>query len=373
MTSQQPSQPTPPTPSPPTSQQVPKRKNRWWFYAGVLPLTWGICAWQGWLWWSWAIAPVRPKAETAETETVRVKIPPDTSSQEIGSDLHELGLIRSPLAWKIWTRWMLFSNAKGSYQAGSYNFSTHQSLPEIANAIWQGKIEQQSVTIPEGWSIARMASAFERQKLFSAEAFLQASRRIPRDRYPWLPEGIPHLEGFLFPDTYQLPTEGATPEMLVAAMLDRFEQVALPLYRNSENIEGYTFLEWVTLASIVEEEAVVPRERGTIAGVFARRLEEGIPLAADPTVEYGLGVSQSEERTLTFEEVRTPSPYNTYINPGLTPTPISSPGIGSLQAALQPEKTEYLFFVAKYDGTHIFSRTLAEHEAARDKIWEDRE
>jgi UPF0755 protein len=189
---------------------------------------------------------------------------------------------------------------------------------------------------------------------------------VPRDRYPWLPEGIPHLEGFLFPDTYQLPAEGVTPEAAVDIMLRRFEAIALPLYQQAST--DYSVLEWATLASIIEKESVVPEERGVIAGVFTNRLEQNIPLGADPTVEYGLGITQTKEQPLTWAQVAIPSPYNTYINPGLTPTPIASAGLASLEAALAPEPTEYLFFVARYDGTHVFSRTLTEHEAARDAI-----
>ena len=118
----------------------------------------------------------------------------------------------------------------------------------------------------------------------------------------------------------------------------------------------------------VVAEAVIPDERSEIAAVFNRRLAEAIPLGADPTVEYGLGVTQTPERPLTLAQVNTPSPYNTYINVGLPPTPIANPGLPSLEASLAPPPTEYLYFVARYDGTHVFSRTLAEHEAAQARI-----
>ena len=110
---------------------------------------------------------------------------------------------------------------------------------------------------------------------------------------------------------------------------------------------------------------MVAKERPVIAGVFWNRLRQGIALGADPTVEYGLGVTQTPDRPLTLAQVNTPSPYNTYLNPGLPPTPIGSPGIASLQAVLNPDPTPYLYFVARYDGTHVFSRTLAEHERAQ--------
>jgi len=105
-------------------------------------------------------------------------------------------------------------------------------------------------------------------------------------------------------------------------------------------------------------------ERPRIAGVFVRRLRLGMKLESDPTVEYGLNIQQTPDQPLTLNQVRTPSPYNTYLNRGLPPTPIASPGLASLKATLAPENTEYIFFVARYDGTHVFSRTLAEHEAA---------
>ncbi len=126
----------------------------------------------------------------------------------------------------------------------------------------------------------------------------------------------------------------------------------------------------MTLASIIEKEAVVAQERDLIAGVFWNRLELAMPLGADPTVEYFLNVRQTPERRLTYAEVATPSPYNTYINLGLPPTPIASPGLASLQAALAPAATDYLFFVARYDGSHVFSRTYSEHQAAQLEIIE---
>jgi UPF0755 protein len=154
----------------------------------------------------------------------------------------------------------------------------------------------------------------------------------------------------------------------VKQMLDRFEELALPVYQQQQGKSQLSLLQWVTLASIVEKEAVVPQERGVIAGVFTNRLKTSMPLGSDPTVEYGLGIRQTKEQPLTFAQVDQPTPYNTYMNPGLPPTPISSPGLSSLKATLQPDSTEYLFFVARYDGTHVFSKTNAEHLAAQDKI-----
>jgi UPF0755 protein len=259
----------------------------------------------------------------------------------------------------------------GGFQAGVYQLSPTQSLAEVAQIIWQGQVQSIPITIPEGWSLQKMAAYFQGQGLFSAEAFLQAATQIPYDRFPWLPPNLPHLEGYLFPDTYELAYNDATPEAVINLMLKQFEAVALPLLEQANS--AFTLQEWVTLASIVEKEAVLPEERERIAGVLLNRLDLGMPLQVDPTVEYGLGIQQTPDRPLTLDEVRTPSPYNTYINPGLPPTPIASPGKGSLAAVFNPESHDYLYFVARYDGTHVFSRTLEEHEAAQEEIRSARE
>jgi UPF0755 protein len=295
-----------------------------------------------------------------------VQIPPGTSAKQIGQTLQQSGLIRSAAAWNLWTRLLKVRDPESDFQAGFYRLFPTQSLQAIAQTIQTGDVVQTSFTIPEGKSLRQMAAYFESQGFFRAEDFLKAASQIPYDRYPWLPPGLPHLEGFLYPDTYQFPPDQITPEAVVQIMLDRFQQVALPLHQNSQS--QLSLLEWVTLASIVEKEAVVPVERPRIAGVFLNRLQRKIPLGADPTVEYSLGIQQTPDQPLTLAQVNTPSAYNTYRKPGLPPTPIASPGLASFKAALTPEKTDSLYFVARYDGTHIFSRTLSEHEAAQAQI-----
>ncbi|MEM8544120.1 MAG: endolytic transglycosylase MltG [Cyanobacteria bacterium P01_H01_bin.119] len=348
------------------------------FYLLILPAAIAVGGWQGWSWWSWATAPVLSSAvveaeqEASDPETifeetaVQLQIPSGTSGQQIGRDLEAAGLIKSSTAWNLWTRWRIFRDPDGGYRAGTYRLSPTQPLKAIAAQLWSGEVVTEGFTVPEGWNRRQIAAALEAEGFFSAQAFLTATETIPTDQFPWLPDGLPHLEGFLYPDTYQVPAEQVTPDVIIAAMLRRFEQVALPLYQAQQS--SLSLLEWTTLASIVEKESVVDEERGTIAGVFTNRLEQNIPLGADPTVEYGLGITQTPENPLTFAQVQTPNPYNTYINAGLPPTPIASPGEASLAATLDPESTEYLYFVARYDGTHVFSRTLAEHEATQARI-----
>jgi UPF0755 protein len=335
----------------------------------------GIAAWRANILWSEAISPIETATEASNQKPVTLQIAQGTSARQIGEELQALGLIRSTTAWNLWTRWLTTQDSAGGFQAGTYNLSRTDSLPAIASKIWSGDVAQTSFTIPEGWNLKQMANYFEQEGFFSAKDFLQATQQFSPTDYPWLPQvnsGYPRLEGYLFPDTYQVEAGKITPDDVIKQMLDRFEQIALPLYQQAGK-PSLTVAEWVTLASIVEKEAVIADERSRIAGVFHNRLKQGMALGADPTVEYGLGVQQTPDRPLTFAEVNTPSPYNTYINAGLPPTPISSPGLASLKATLNPEQTDYLYFVARYDGTHVFSRTLAEHQTAQDLIHDKRE
>jgi UPF0755 protein len=325
-----------------------------------------IGSWRTKAWWEGAIAPIN---NTQAAKPVLVEIENGTSAQQIGSLLVKRGLIRDAEAWQWWTRIQGWKNVPGGFQAGTYELSPQDSLPEIAQTIWSGKIATRSFTVPEGWSQRQMADYFQEQGMFSAESFLQAVQQIPYQEFAWLPPGLPHLEGFLYPDTYQLgATEKPTPQQIVRQMLTRFQEVALPEYQAQQGKTNLSLLQWATLGSIVEREAVVAKERRLIAGVFTNRLKMNMPLGSDPTVEYGLGIRQTKERNLTYAQVEQPTPYNTYMNPGLPPTPIASAGVESLKATLQPEPTEYLYFMARYDGTHIFSKTLDAHESARDQI-----
>ena len=338
------------------------------FYLLIICSVVGLSAWRAQAWWSWASAPTI-EAASQQGKRVMIQIPSGTSAQQIGQELETARLIKSAKAWELWARWLMWRQPDGGFQAGNYELSTAEPLQTIAQKIWTGEVAQRSFTIPEGWSLKQMANYFEQQGFFKAQDFLTAASQLPTGKYPWLPTGVASLEGFLYPDTYQI-SAGAqvTPTEVITQMLDRFEQVALPLYNQERDRNQLSLLQWVTLASIVEKEAVVASERPRIAGVFTNRLKQNIPLGSDPTVEYALGVQQTKEQPLTLEQVKVESPYNTYVNAGLPPAPIASPGVASLKATLAPETTDYLYFVAKYDGTHVFSRTLGEHESAQGTI-----
>jgi UPF0755 protein len=334
----------------------------------VVPATIGILCFLGWASWKGLTAPVTATQQAIDPEKqVQFTVKPGVSGNQIGAELAQAGLIKSDQGWKIWTKLKQTNDSSGGFKAGTYLVSPQESLPDIAEKIWNGEIMQTNFTIPEGWSTKQMAKHFESLGYFSADEFTKAVQEIPYAQYPWLPEDLPILEGFLYPDTYKISSDRTdSPQAIINTMLDHFEQTALPVYEAQKS--NLSLLDWVTLASIVEKEAVVGDERRLIAGVFTSRLAQGMKLESDPTVEYGLGIRQTADQPLTYAQVGTPSPYNTYMNTGLTPTPIASPGIESLKATLNPEGTDYLFFVARYDGTHVFSETLSAHEEATREI-----
>jgi UPF0755 protein len=326
----------------------------------------GATALLAWTSWNSSIAPVEANSNS-QPKQVQFTVKPGVSGNEIGKQLADAGLVKSLNAWKLWTKFKQSADSSGGFKAGTYQLSPEESLTDIASKIWDGKIMQIDFTIPEGWSTKQMGEYFESQGYFSATEFAEAVKNIPYDKYPWLPPNLPILEGFLYPDTYKISSDLTNdPQAIINTMLTRFEKTALPVYEAAK--PDMSLLDWVTLSSIVEKEAVIGNERSLIAGVFTARLAQGIKLESDPTVEYGLGIRQTADQPLTYAQVGTPSPYNTYMNTGLTPTPIAAPGLASLKATLNPDNTDYLFFVARYDGTHVFSKTLSEHEAATREI-----
>ncbi|GAB4524103.1 MAG: endolytic transglycosylase MltG [Pleurocapsa sp.] len=360
------------TKQPRKSRRPRRKKNKYPRYLPAIAAVSGITLILSGLWWKTQTSPVANAKSATDKEQVKFVVSSGMTGYQIGNKLQEEGLIKSYQAWKLWTLPRHKLDSQGGFKAGTYLLSPQESLSEIANKIWNGEIMQTTFTIPEGWSIAQMAEYFESLEYFSAEEFIAAAEEIPYDKYPWLPQNLPILEGFLYPDTYKITSDRINnPQAVIETMLDRFQELALPAYDpNQTNLD---LLEWVTLSSIVEKEAVVGEERPLIAGVFAARLQKGMRLESDPTVEYGLGIRQTADMPLTYKQVGTPSPYNTYMNSGLPPTPIAAPGIASLKATLNPESTEYLFFVARYDGTHVFSKTLVEHEAATRQIRYERQ
>lgn len=293
-----------------------------------------------------------------------VYIPPQSSTGSIAALLKSENLIRSPLLFKLYAR---FHNLDTRLQAGEYEFSAHQSLPEIVQKIADGKVKTYSFTIPEGFTVEQIAERLAEKGFVDKNKFLYLAKEGDFD-YDFI-KNLPksktkyRLEGFLFPDTYQIP-KGFGEKEIINLMLRRFEEVFLDANRERLKALDMDLKDVVIMASIIEREAKLKEEQPIIASVFYNRLERGMPLQSCATVLYALG---EQKEVLLNEDLEIESPFNTYKNPGLPPGPIAAPGKAALEAALHPADTDYLYFVAKPDGSHEFTKTLREHNRAKRK------
>lgn len=252
----------------------------------------------------------------------------------------------------------LFRGDDVRVRAGEYLLSPSQSPLEILDTLVRGREVLHRLTIPEGCSLHRVAAIVEESGFVSADAFMTAAR---------LPETLREmgvasesLEGYLFPDTYYFP-RGVTARQIIGTMVRRFWSVFTPRWVEQTQVLGMTVHEAVTLASIIEKETADDGERPIVASVFHNRIKRGMRLESDPTVIYGI---EDFDGNITRRHLAAPSAYNTYKIQGLPPGPIANPGKKSLEAALFPAPTPYLFFVARKDKTHHFSTNLADHERA---------
>ena len=293
---------------------------------------------------------------TFQGEEKRVLIPRGSTFQEVVQALDEEGLLRSPFAFYIMAR---VSGMAGRVQAGEYELNTAMTPAVILHKLVSGDVVKYRVTIPEGFTVRQIAVRLAGQGIIQeGEGFLQTAFSSDFDAILGI-DGE-SVEGYLFPDTY-LFSKGLTPDELIKTMVGRFKRVYTPSFSQRAAELGMTDHEVVTLASIIEKETGVPEERPLISAVFHNRLKRGIPLCSDPTVIYGIDGFDGNLRKRDLEQ-RTP--YNTYLIQGLPHGPIANPGRASLEAALYPAQVTYLYFVSRNDGSHHFSTTLREHNAA---------
>lgn len=304
-----------------------------------------------------ALQPALP----SPAEPVAVQIPPEASASEIASLLQEKGIVRSALAFRLLAR---LTGQEAKLKAGRYVISPGRTPGEILAVLVEGQTAEElvRVTVPEGYTVRQMASLLAAKGITSEAEFLTVARNGDlKSRFFASPlsQGTQfRWEGFFFPDTYLF--RPGTPAIEVAQrMLTRMDEVwAEEARMRSKTSLNFTPREIVTLASLVEREAKVASERPLIARVFYNRLQANMNLQSCATVQYLLPAPKPR---LLEADTRIPSPYNTYLHPGLPPGPIASPGRASLRAALQPGTGDYLYFVAKPDGTHAFSSTYSEH------------
>jgi UPF0755 protein len=299
----------------------------------------------------------RPVLTTASEPRV-LDVPAGANAATIGEQLTGLGLVRHPILFRALVR---LRNAGGKLKAGHYTLRGPITLVDILDELERGSVSRFDITFPEGKNIEEMARIAAAAGVDEA-AFL-AMARAGTAIHDLDPEAT-DLEGYLFPDTYDVPPRNGRAAELVGQMLRRFRNVLsrLPLDEGEMSVR-----ELVTMASLVELETARADERPRIAAVFLNRLDRGMLLQTDPTVIYALRLAGTYDGNIRKRDLAIDSPYNTYRHAGLPPGPIASPGREALAAVLEPADVKDLYFVSRNDGSHHFSSTLREHERAVDE------
>jgi UPF0755 protein len=287
---------------------------------------------------------------------VFVDIPSGSGPARIGDRLVDAGVVRDRTIFRVA---LLVSGRARALKAGEYRFTAPMHALDVIDKIARGDVYKRLLTFREGLTIAEMAQVFEEKGFGKAAEFQQAAANVKL--IADLDPAARDLEGYLFPETYSLPRD--TPAaVVVEQMVAGFKNALAPEMRAAAETDGLSVRQLVTLASLVEKETGAGDERPLVAAVYRNRLRIRMPMQADPTVIYALQKAGQYNGNLTREHLRElDSPYNTYKYAGLPPGPIAAPGRASLQAAAKPADADYLYFVSKNDGTHVFASTLDEH------------
>lgn len=306
-------------------------------------------------------APALDSAAGDPEAKVDITVESGASAQSVMDQLVAAGVLDNG---SLLRNYMRYRGLDIGIQAGSYQVTGSMTIREMASTLQTARAPEVVVTIVEGWRLEQIADAIDASGLeFNGQDFLAATRAPLADHE--LAASTNSLEGFLFPDTYRLEPN-SSPEAFLKTAMDNFTRRVNPALRQTFELQGLTLSQAVTLASIVEREAIVPEERPLIAAVFLKRLRSGLPLEADPTVQYPLGRQPDGnwwKSPLTLLDLEVDSPYNTYRNDGLPPAPIAAPGLASLEAVGTPIETNFLYFRAACDGSgrHQFAETFDQH------------
>jgi UPF0755 protein len=284
-----------------------------------------------------------------------VSFPPGSGIRKLATELKAGRVIRS--SWHF----VLLTRLRGDahhLKAGDYRFNDAMTPAVILRKIVAGEVDYRKFTLPEGYSIYQAAELLEQKGYFKKEAFLEKCRDKALLQRLGLHEAS--VEGYLYPATYNL-SRGGGEEQLLEQMVGQFNKNYAAVKEVSQEASRFSRHEIVTLASIIEKEAVSADEKPLISSVFHNRLRIGMPLQSDPTAVYGVRAFSGK---VSKADIQRQSPYNTYLNKGLSPGPIGNPGIDAVTAAMNPAKSDFLYFVARQDGTHQFSKNLADHNRA---------
>ena len=286
-----------------------------------------------------------------------IAIPRGMTFKEVAHLLGDEGIIRGIWPFILWGK---LSGAFPKIKAGEYELSSAMTPLQVLDTLTKGKVKQHKASIPEGYTVSQIAEILESKGITNKEVFLEkcfspqysSSLGIEADS----------LEGYLFPDSY-LFSKYLEPENVIETMVSRFRRIYTPQYSERAKELGFSDHEILTLASMIEKEAAIPRERFLVSGVYHNRLKRNMRLYSCPTVIYAI---KNFDGNLTKRDLERYTPYNTYLIRGLPPGPICNPGKEAIVAALYPATTEYLYFVSKNDGSHHFSSTFKDHDIA---VW----
>jgi UPF0755 protein len=303
------------------------------------------------------LSPVEPGRQVAFT------VASGATVKDIAKILYDVGLIRSQELFRYAVRQRQLD---GKLKAGDYSLASGLTIQEIVDRLERGQVNTVTFTVPEGLNVLQIADLLSEKGLVDKTKFLLAARNkdLVKDLLPDDPAIREPLEGYMFPNTYKV-RRGSAEEEFVKVMVDAEKAFLTREMEDRLAAMHLTFHQALTLASIIEREAVFDEERALISAVYNNRLRIKMKLDADPTVLYAWGRTAG---LLTYKDLELDSPYNTYRVPGLPPGPISTSGARALWAAVNPAQVDYLYFVASPDKTHVFSRTLSEHTANVRKI-----
>ena len=288
-------------------------------------------------------------------ERVEILVPAGSSARAIAQAMREAGVDVDADLFVAAARW---NEATRRLRAGRYEITRGMRIGDVIDRLVRGETLKEKLTIVEGWTFREMRAALAAQPLLRPDSLKLTDAQV----LAAVGAGEPHPEGLFAPDTYLFDAGSSDLDILRQSYRAQQARLARAWEGRAPDLPLKTPYEALILASIVEKETGQPAERGRIAGVFANRLRTGMLLQTDPTVIYGLG--EKFDGNLRKRDLTTDTPYNTYTRPGLPPTPIALPGQASIDAALKPEPTRALYFVARGDGTSQFSESLAEHNRA---------
>lgn len=293
----------------------------------------------------------------SQGESSLFEVRPGVSFTHVANELESSGLISNAQFFKIYAK---IIGRTGEVRVGEYELSSNMTPPEILNIISSGKSVQKTFTIPEGENIYEIAEILANKELGTRQEFLRlfTDRNLTRK---YLGEPLPSFEGYLFPETYSY-TKYTTPEQILEMMVASFNRIWNAV---GGTYKGLTRHQIITLASVVEKETGAPEERPVIASVFHNRLKKGMRLQSDPTILYGLMMESGVmKKNIQKKDILKSTPYNTYTVRALPAGPIANPGQEAISAVLNPKQTDFLYFVSRNDGTHVFSRTYEDHNKA---------